>query len=82
MLDLLRERRGTPPALAVGLTPRERGVLAGLVRGQSYKEIAGDLGIGIETIRTHIKALYRKLQVRNVAEAVSRAVRGGFVPGA
>ena len=53
-----------------------------LLRERRGTEIAGDLGIGIETIRTHIKALYRKLQVRNVAEAVSRAVRGGFVPGA
>lgn len=61
------------------LTDREREVLRGLVDGRSYKQVADDLGISTNTVRTHIKALYRKLQVQNVAEAVSRAVRGRLV---
>ena len=73
VLDLLRGRRGAP-VVGAGLTPREHDVLTGLVRGGSYKEIASDLGVGVETVRSHIKALYRKLQVHNVAEAVSKAL--------
>lgn len=77
LLDVVRDR-AVPPADLPPLTSREREVLVGLVRGGSYKIIAADLGIGVETVRTHIKALYRKLQVSNVAAAVSRAVKAGL----
>lgn len=80
LLDVVRDGRGVAPADLPPLTDREREVLMGLVRGGSYKIIAADLGIGVETVRTHIKALYRKLQVSNVAAAVSRAVRAGLGP--
>ncbi len=69
---------GVEPA-RLDLTDREREVLRGLVDGQSYKQVADNLGISTNTVRTHIKALYRKLQVQNVAEAVSRAVRQRLV---
>lgn len=75
-------RREAPPAGEPDrfeLTDREREVLRGLVDGRSYKQVADELGISTNTVRTHIKALYRKLQVQNVAEAVSRAVRGRLV---
>ena len=58
------------------LTERERDVLRGLVRGLAYKQVADTLGISIDTVRTHIRAIYRKLQVHSVAEAVGRAIRG------
>lgn len=71
--------RGAPPAAALpALTGRERDVLTALCRGLAYKEIAGELGVSVETVRTHIKALYRKLQVTNVAAAVSKALRAGL----
>ena len=57
----------------------ERDVLKGLVDGLSYKQVADRLGISENTVRTHIRGLYRKLQVQNVAEAVSRAVREQLV---
>jgi DNA-binding NarL/FixJ family response regulator len=78
VLDLVRGGRVRADDLPP-LTDREREVLLGLCRGGSYKTIAGDLGIGVETVRTHIKALYRKLQVSNVAAAVSRALRAGLI---
>lgn len=68
-----------PGPARLDLTDREREVLRGLVDGRSYKQIADDLGISANTVRTHIKALYRKLQVQNVAEAVSRAIRQRLV---
>lgn len=57
------------------LTEREQEVLRALVNGFSYKQAADRLDISIGTVRSHIGSIYRKLQVHNVAEAVSRAVR-------
>jgi len=64
---------------AVELTDREREVLGCLVRGMSYKAVAKALGISIDTVRSHIRGVYGKLQVHSVAEAVSRALRSGIV---
>lgn len=63
---------------AVDLTLREGEVMACLVQGLSYKATAASLDI-IDTVRTHIRAIYRKLQVRNVAEAVRRALQDRLV---
>ncbi len=63
----------------VELTPREREVLSCLVQGMSYKAVARVLDISIDTVRSHIRAVYRKLQVNNVAEAVGRALRERLV---
>ncbi len=85
VLDLVRELDGEPvrtPATRrgrIGLTPREGEVLGCLVRGMSYKATATSLGISIDTVRTHIRSVYRKLQVHSVAEAVGRALREGLV---
>lgn len=57
------------------LTDREQEVLECLVDGLTYAETADRLGIAFETVRTHVRHVYRKLQVRNAKEAVRRAVR-------
>ena len=64
---------------SVRITARERDVLTGLVNGQSYKQIAYELELSIDTVRAYIKTLYRKLGVNCVAEAVSVALRTGLV---
>jgi DNA-binding NarL/FixJ family response regulator len=80
VLEIVRQIGiGSDPATAVDLTPREREVLSCLVQGMSYKAVARGLGISIDTVRSHIRAVYRKLQVNNVAEAVGRALREGLV---
>jgi DNA-binding NarL/FixJ family response regulator len=61
------------------LTAREREVLGCLVDGMSYKGVASELGISLDTVRTHVRSVYRKLQVNRVAEAVGRALREGLV---
>jgi len=61
------------------LTPREEEVLSCLVTGMSYKQVARHLDISLDTVRFHIRNVYGKLQVRNVAQAVSRALRDGLV---
>ncbi len=52
------------------LTPRETQILELLVKGSLYKEIAWELNIGMETVRTHLHNIYTKLHVRTRTEAV------------
>lgn len=52
------------------LTERESEILQWLVKGYSYKMIASELGINVETVRSHIKKIYKKLQVHSATEAV------------
>ena len=75
--DLSRPPVATPTRLE--LTEREQAVLRGLVQGMAYKQVAHDLGVSLDTVRSHIRNVYRKLQVHSVAEAVSRAIREGLV---
>ena len=56
------------------LTPREKEILQSLSKGNSFKLIGADLGISLETVRTHIKHIYDKLHVRSQTEAVSKAI--------
>jgi DNA-binding NarL/FixJ family response regulator len=57
------------------LSEREREVLDLLSQGLMYKEIAEKLGISFETVRTYIRRIYEKLQVRTRTEAVAKALR-------
>lgn len=63
----------------VGLTERERDVLRCLVEGLPYKQVADRLDISHNTVRSHVRNIYGKLQVQNVAQAVGRALREGLV---
>lgn len=57
------------PSMRVGkLTGREQEVLHILATGRSYQEIAKALYISVETVRTHIRNIYRKLQVHSWTE--------------
>ncbi len=56
------------------LTPREKEILTSLAEGNSYKMIGAQLAISIDTIRTHSKKIYEKLQVHSQVEAVSKAL--------
>ncbi|MBL7942940.1 MAG: response regulator transcription factor [Flavobacteriales bacterium] len=61
------------------LTGREREVLTLLVDGLSYKMIADKLGIGFETVRSHIKKIYEKLHVQTMTEAVAKTLKEGLI---
>jgi RNA polymerase sigma factor (sigma-70 family) len=63
------------------LTPREREVLRLLASGFTYAQVAQALGISLHTVGSHIKNLYRKLEVHNAAAAVSRAFLTGGIHG-
>ncbi|WP_266364866.1 response regulator [Tellurirhabdus rosea] len=61
------------------LSPRELDILKGLVSGYSYKLIADDLNISIDTVRTHIRHIYDKLSVNSKTEAILKAMKEGLV---
>ena len=56
------------------LTAREKEILQSLSKGNSFKLIAAEYGISLETVRTHIKHIYDKLHVQSQIEAVSKAI--------
>jgi DNA-binding NarL/FixJ family response regulator len=71
-----------PPAEGAGgpqLTGREREVLEHVAAGATNREIAAELHLSPHTIKEHTSAVYRKLSVRNRAEAVQRAQRLGLL---
>lgn len=61
------------------LSQKETIILQHLVNGFSYKMIAGELTISIDTVRFHIKKIYDKLHVHSATEAVSKAIRDNLV---
>lgn len=64
-----------PGAAMEGLTPRQRDVLAGIVRGLANKEIARELDIAEGTVKIHLAALFSHFDVRNRTELATRAQR-------
>lgn len=62
----------------MGLTDREQEILALIAQGYSNVEIASELYLGINTIKTHIRGAYRKISATNRAEAVAWAIRHGL----
>ncbi|TDO29310.1 response regulator [Sediminibacterium goheungense] len=61
------------------LSEREKQVLQLLVNGYSYKMIAAEMFIAIDTVRSHIKKIYEKLHVNSKSEAVAKAFRNKIV---
>jgi DNA-binding NarL/FixJ family response regulator len=62
------------------LSARENQLLERIAQGRSYKECAFDLTISVDTVRTHIRRIYRKLHVRSRHEAVAK-LRGDMPKG-
>lgn len=58
------------------LTPRQQQIVSGLVEGLSYKMIADKYIISIETVRDHIKKIYKKLQINSKAELIKLSIDG------
>jgi len=56
------------------LTQREKEILKLLARGLRYKEIAAELSISIDTVRTHTRHIYEKLQVQSRIEAINKVL--------
>ena len=71
--------RDIPEDIAEDLTFREKEVLKLLVNGMSYKLVAADLNVAVDTVRSHIKNIYKKLEVNSKSEAVAKAIRNNLV---
>lgn len=73
VLELFAQRKNSNDTNTdFDLTVREKEILDLLVKGYSYKMMAGELDIAIDTVRNHIKKIYRKLEVNSATEAVYR----------
>lgn len=71
--------RADRTAVGATLTPREREVLALLAEARSADDIAAELGLSLNTVRNHIRAVLSKLHASSQLEAVITAQRAGLV---
>lgn len=68
----------TWPGVDLGLTERESEVLREIVDGRNNRDIAERLYISEETVKTHVRAIFRKLEVTDRSQAVALALREGI----
>lgn len=68
-------KNGRPADSQYNLSNREKEVLLHLAEGSNYQEIADELYISVDTVRHHIRNIYKKLQVHSQSEAVAKAIR-------
>jgi DNA-binding NarL/FixJ family response regulator len=64
-----------------GLTQQEHRVLAGIARGLSNQQIAAEMFLSINSIKTYVRQTYRKIGVNSRSQAVGWALQRGFEPG-
>ena len=61
------------------ITAKEKEILQHMIDGKSYKMISDAMGLSMETVKTHIKSIYKKLHVNSSSEAVVKAIRQNIV---
>ncbi len=74
--EIVTHLMGGRVSKATILTDRQKEILEKLVEGKSYGAIAQSLFISIETVRTHVKSMYKVLHVNNKAEAITKYLKG------
>ncbi|HVU98395.1 MAG TPA: response regulator transcription factor [Puia sp.] len=79
VLQMVPAAKGTSAEERAELSQREVQILQLLARGFSYKMIAAEVGVSVDTVRFHIKNIYDKLHVHSATEAVSKGLRGKFI---
>lgn len=68
-----------PAASGLALTPKETETLRCIAQGMSYNETAAHMGVSLSTVQSHIRGLYRKLEVRSQVQAVGKAREHGLL---
>src|SRR5262249_17428107 len=71
------QRKAPRAPKETNLSPREEEILTLLTKGYRSKEIADELNIAVQTVHTHLRNIYEKLQVRSRAEAVAKYLGRG-----
>ena len=79
VLKMVKSQHSSDSKNLFNLTDREKEILSCLVEGMSYKLIADECSISIDTVNVHIKNIYKKLQVHSKSEAVAKAIKGRIV---
>lgn len=74
VLTMFRHQNQNAQAENINLSEREKEILTLLVKGRSYKMIAAECFISIDTVNSHIKNIYEKLHVHSKSEAVVKAI--------
>ena len=76
---LFQDKFQPPRESAIRITEREHQVLTSLAKGYSYTAIAEALCVATDTVRFHIRNIYRKLQVHSQTAAVAKAIREDLI---
>jgi DNA-binding NarL/FixJ family response regulator len=79
VLQMVPAAKGAAAEERAELSQREVQILQLLGRGFSYKMIAAEIAVSVDTVRFHIKNIYDKLHVHSATEAVSKGLRGKFI---
>jgi len=79
VIDIFRQSHPASSQEETQLSAREKEVTTYLAEGNNYQEIADRLFISVDTVRHHIRNIYRKLHVHSQSEAVAKAIRKGII---
>jgi DNA-binding CsgD family transcriptional regulator len=79
VLKIVQNPSSVTQKINFDLSEREKEILACLVKGMSYKLIADNCFISIDTVRGHIRNIYEKLHVHSKSEAVVKAIKGRII---
>jgi two-component system, NarL family, response regulator LiaR len=74
--EIINHLMGGRVSKATILSDRQKAILEKLVEGKSYQAISEEMFISVETVRTHIKKMYKVLHVNNKTEAISLYLKG------
>jgi two-component system, NarL family, response regulator LiaR len=74
--EIVNHLMGGRISKATILTDRQKEILEKLVDGKSYQTIAGELFVSVETVRSHVKKMYKVLHVNNKTEAITQYMKG------
>jgi DNA-binding NarL/FixJ family response regulator len=79
VVALFQDRFQPPRESEIRITEREHEVLTSLATGNSYAAIADTMCVATDTVRFHIRNIYRKLQVHSQTAAVAKAIREDLI---
>lgn len=74
--EIVNHLMGGRVSKATILTDRQKEILQKLADGKSYEAIGAELFVSVETVRTHVKKMYKVLHVNNKIEAITKYMRG------